>query len=641
MRARATHSTASIVPKVEGAAQLHFVAQLLEQVELRHGIARPLGIEVQIESPRGLVEIEAIATASPRIEALVFGPGDYAASAGMPQLTVGAIEPRYPGHLWHYALARASRPPRTPSGCRRSTALSPRSATSAGLAESARLSRALGFDGKWALHPDQIAVCNDVYSPTLPEVERAARIIEAHARTRTATEGRGAAVFEGEMIDEASRRMAEAVVQRARAAGVIDRGGGEHRERRAPSRDLRVLAIEQFGAGPWGTLQLADLGADVIKVEDPSSRGDVGSLRATLQRGRELDLLRVLQPQQAQHLARPAKSRVACGARGPRRGPATRSSRTCAATNRRSSAFATATSSTSTRASSAARSRASAWTGPRRDEGAYDWTVQGLAGWQSVTGQPDGPPIKSGLSLADFCGGYVAAIALLAGVWRARREGRGAEIDLSLFETSLAQLNYLATWVASRGYEPVRRANSAHQSLVPFQNFETADGWMVVACPKQSLWERLCGAIDRRDLLDDERFSTFALRDANRDELLARPRRGLRSRARPPSGSNGWLPRASRAPRSNSVAEALADAQVLRPRRRRRTRPPAGSGRCGTSRSPVRIEGFTPPLRRAPYRGEHTAAVLRDLCGYDSTHDRRTGRERCLRRVAIADEASA
>ena len=91
-------------------------------------------------------------------------------------------------------------------------------------------------------------------------------------------------------------------------------------------------------------------------------------------------------------------------------------------------------------------------TGPRAAEGAYDYTLQGLAGWQSVTGDPAGPPTKSGLSLVDFCGGYVAALAMVAGVWRARRDGRGADIDLSLFEVALAQLTYLGTWVASRGY---------------------------------------------------------------------------------------------------------------------------------------------------------------------------------------------
>ena len=175
--------------------------------------------------------------------------------------------------------------------------------------------------------------------------------------------------------------------------------------------------------------------------------------------------------------------------------------------------------------------------------------MQGLAGWQSLTGDPDAPPTKSGLSLADYCGGYVAAIAILAGVWRARRDGRGADIDLSLFETSLAQLAYVGTWVASHGYQPVRRANSAHQSIVPFQNFETLDGWVVVACPKQSLWERLCATIERPDLLDGRALPDVrAARRASRRAARG-PRACVSRRARRPTGSSACRHRACRARR--------------------------------------------------------------------------------------------
>ena len=137
-----------------------------------------------------------------------------------------------------------------------------------------------------------------------------------------------------------------------------------------------------------------------------------------------------------------------------------------------------------------------------------------------LTGGPTQPPTKSGLSLVDFCGGYVAALATLAGVWQARRDGRGCDADLSLFETALAQLTYIGVWVASRGFEPRRMADSAHQTMVPFQAFPTADGWIMVACPKQRLWERFCDAIGRPELPGDERFADFAARDRNRDVLV-------------------------------------------------------------------------------------------------------------------------
>ena len=252
--------------------------------------------------------------------------------------------------------------------------------------------------------------------------------------------------------------------------------------------------------------------------------------------------------------------------------------------------------------------------GPRAREGAYDWTVQGLAGWQSLTGDPEGPPTKSGLSLADYCGGYVAAIALLGGIWRARRDGVGGDIDLSLFETALAQLAYVGTWVASRDYTPIRRANSAHQSIVPFQNFETRDGWIVVACPKKHLWGRLCGVLEHPELLEDERFATFAGRDEHRDELLAVLEPAFRSRT-----TAEWLePLAAAGVPSapvNDVAAALADVQVAA----RQAVVESSHPVLGTVRQvapPLRLDGHVPSAERAPFRGEHTASVLRELCGY-------------------------
>jgi citrate lyase subunit beta / citryl-CoA lyase len=211
-----------IVPKVERASDLHFVAELLTQVEIRGGIARPLGIEAQIESPRGLVEIERIAAATPRLEALIFGPGDYAAAAGMPQLTVGALEPPGEAHIFHYALARLA----TAACAFGLQAIDGPYADIRdldGLATSARRSHALGFEGKWALHPDQVPVCNGVYAPTATELDHAERIIDAYEQARM-RDGSGAALFESEMIDEASRRMAEATVERARAAGLVVEG---------------------------------------------------------------------------------------------------------------------------------------------------------------------------------------------------------------------------------------------------------------------------------------------------------------------------------------------------------------------------------------------------------------------------------
>lgn len=403
----------------------------------------------------------------------------------------------------------------------------------------------------------------------------------------------------------------------------------------APLADVRILAVEQYGAGPWGTLQLADLGAEVIKIEDPSVGGDVGRYVPPYQqdesslffetfnrnkRSVSLDLRHPGSRRVFEDLVRECDA-VFSNLRGDQ--PARLGLRHRDLLHVKPSIVCCSLS-------------GFGMDGPRAGEGAYDWTVQGLAGWQSVTGEPAGPPTKSGLSLVDFCGGYVAAIAILAGVWRARRDGEGADIDLSLFETALAQLTYLGTWVASHDYQPVRRPNSAHQSMVPFQNFETLDGWIVLACPKQSLWERLCRALERPELLEDDRYATFALRDEHREELLAVLEPALRARSTP-----DWLELLSEAgvpcAPVNDIAAALADVQTAA-RGAVLEIPHPVLGAVKQVATPLRIDGFTPPAARGPFRGEDTAAVLRDLCGYAESDIAGLGRDGVFGDVALKTE---
>jgi crotonobetainyl-CoA:carnitine CoA-transferase CaiB-like acyl-CoA transferase len=380
-----------------------------------------------------------------------------------------------------------------------------------------------------------------------------------------------------------------------------------------PLADVRVLAVEQYGAGPWGTLQLADLGAEVIKVEDPSSGGDVGRYVPPYQQGEDslffetfnrnkksisLDLRHPDSRSVLEDLVR-AVDVVYSNLRGdhPKRLRITYDDLkdvnpriVCCSL----SGFG--------------------MTGPRSAEGGYDYMMQGLGGWMSLTGEPDGPPTKSGLSLVDLSGGYVSAIALLAGLWQARREGVGCDCDVSLFETALHELMYVGTWVASRGYQPRRLAESAHPSIVPFQNFPTADGWIVVACPKQKFWLRLCEALERPDLAADPRYESFAGRNDHRGELVPELRRSFSERP-----TEEWLERLSAAgvpnARVNEVDEALADHQVAARRSVVETEHPR-LGRVRQVATPLRVGTEEKPARRAPFRGEHTEQVLFDLCGY-------------------------
>jgi citrate lyase subunit beta/citryl-CoA lyase len=215
------HLHCVMVPKVESAADVHFVVGVLDQLERKHHRDHAIGLEVQIESPRGLIAIEEIAGASPRVETLIFGPGDYAAAAGMPQLSVGAVAPDDPGDHWHYVLARIVTTARA-FGLQAIDGPYAAIRDPEGFAEVAGRSRLLGFDGKWALHPDQIAVCNEIYAPTRAEFDRAESILTAYQFAH-AEESRGAATFEGEMIDEATRKMALAIVERGVAVGMVAR----------------------------------------------------------------------------------------------------------------------------------------------------------------------------------------------------------------------------------------------------------------------------------------------------------------------------------------------------------------------------------------------------------------------------------
>jgi crotonobetainyl-CoA:carnitine CoA-transferase CaiB-like acyl-CoA transferase len=253
-------------------------------------------------------------------------------------------------------------------------------------------------------------------------------------------------------------------------------------------------------------------------------------------------------------------------------------------------------------------------TGPRSGEPGYDYILQGLAGWMELTGEPGGPPTKTGISLVDYSGGLVAAVSLMAGIHAAQRDGRGMNCDVSLFDTAIGLLTYIATWHLSRGYEPQRRARSAHPSLVPFQNFPTADGWIVVTCPKEKFWTRLAHEIGHPALANDSRFSSFAGRSDHAAELLDILEGAFRQQT-----SAYWLERLAKAGVPcgpiNTVAEAMQDAHTKARGLVVETDHPA-LGAVRHVASPVRVGEDQPNYRRAPRRNEDADYVLRDLLGY-------------------------
>lgn len=205
-----------LVPKVGVPGDVYLTDALLTQIEAAKGIGSRIGIDVLIETALGMANVEAIATSSKRLEAMHFGVADYAASMRARTVSIGGLNPDYPGDQWHASLTRmivacrayGLRPIDGPFGDFKD----PEAFLAA-----ARRGAALGIEGKWAIHPSQIELANQVFSPPAAEVARAQRILESLAQA--AREGKGAAQLDGRMIDAASARMAQNVVDMAKAIG--------------------------------------------------------------------------------------------------------------------------------------------------------------------------------------------------------------------------------------------------------------------------------------------------------------------------------------------------------------------------------------------------------------------------------------
>lgn len=380
-----------------------------------------------------------------------------------------------------------------------------------------------------------------------------------------------------------------------------------------PLQDVRVVSIEQFGAGPFASLQLADLGAEVIKIEDPRNGGDVGRYVPPFRSGDGSLFFESFNRNKRSiclDLSVPAGRKVFEDLVA--RSDALFSNLRGDVPERLRIRYADLED-VNPRLVCCCLS-GFGMDGPRRSEPAYDYILQGLAGWMSLTGEPDGPPAKSGLSLVDYCGGLVAALAIVVGIHAARRDGVGRDCDVSLFDTAIAMLTYPATWYLTAGHRAERIERSSHPSIVPFGNFPTRDGWIVIACAKQKFFVSLADALGRPELASDRRFADFDARRDNRRELTAILDRILRS-----DTTASWVRRLSAAgvpcAPVNDVAAALADPQTAA----RRLIVATEHDDFGTVRSvasPVRVGGSQVPHRRAPHLDEDAGYVLRDLLGY-------------------------
>ncbi len=381
-----------------------------------------------------------------------------------------------------------------------------------------------------------------------------------------------------------------------------------------PLHGVRIVAVEQFGAGPFGTLHLADLGAEIVRIEDPGTGGDVSRYMPpghqgsdslyfdSFNRGKRslvLDLKTEAGKEVLHRLARSAQAVYA-----NLRGDVVRGlGLTYEALSPLNPAIVCCTLSAYGR------------DGDRSTEPGYDPLIQAEAGWAALTGEPGGPPVKSGLSVADYSAGLMAAIGMLAAIMEAQRTGRGRDVDVSLYDVALAFHNYRATWYLTAGVRGERTPSSSHPSIVPFQFFATSDGHLAVACAKEKFFRALAEGLDLDELVNDPRFTDFEARRLHRDELVKILEGRLREQP-----TDYWVKllrgRVPIAPVRSM--EAALDRGELEQRGILASYWHQALGQVATVGLPIKISGFTPEYRPGPRLNGDGDTLLQEA-GYEGS----------------------
>jgi crotonobetainyl-CoA:carnitine CoA-transferase CaiB-like acyl-CoA transferase len=374
-----------------------------------------------------------------------------------------------------------------------------------------------------------------------------------------------------------------------------------------PLEGVRILTLEQFGAGPYASMLLADLGADVIKIENAATGGDAArhvgphmlangdsqyfqtwnmnkrsvalDIKSADGRAEFLALVRTadavmnnLRGDQPEKLGldyaslRPVNPKIVC-----------------------------------LHISAYGRDNArKTWPG-------YDFLMQAEAGMMSLTGEPDGPPARVGASMVDYMTGAVGSSGLLACILRAHKTGIGCDVDTCLFDVAMHQLGYSAIWYLNEGDVSRRQPRSAHLSVAPVQTFPTADGWIFIMCMTDKFWIKLADALGRADLKTDARFTTPALRQRNRDALTQVLDQELRRRPTRAwiEAFAGMLPAAP----VYELDQAL-DAEFPRQTGMVRNVPTADRPDFRVLGNPIKIDGERPQQAAPPALGADNDAVL-------------------------------
>ena len=381
-----------------------------------------------------------------------------------------------------------------------------------------------------------------------------------------------------------------------------------------PLNGLRILAVEQYGAGPFGTQFLADQGAEVIKIENPNTGGDfareVGPYFFTdtdseffhAYNRNKKSLTLDLESQEGQKVFKDlviTADAIASNLRGdvPEKLGLTYDS--LSKTN-----------------PSIVCAHLSAYgrTGSRADWPGFDYLMQAEAGFFSLTGEPGGPPTRFGLSVVDQMTGLGLAYGLLVGVTGARASGKGRDIDVILFDIAMSNNAYPAVWYLNEGHVQGRMARSAHPVLCPCQLYKTKNSWIYIMCNKEKFWPELCEAVNRSEWIDDIRFKKFPNRHENRELIETMLDCVLMENT-----TAGWLEifggKVPAAP-VNSLQQAL-DNTFMGEDGRIQSIQLDGYGEYRMLNSPIKCGGDKTPNNAAPKLGADTYDILYEI-GYNA-----------------------
>jgi crotonobetainyl-CoA:carnitine CoA-transferase CaiB-like acyl-CoA transferase len=380
-----------------------------------------------------------------------------------------------------------------------------------------------------------------------------------------------------------------------------------------PLAGLRVLTFENFGAGPFGSMYLADLGAEVIKIENREQGGDATRAMGPFFLGehdsqffqafnlnkKSVTLnLKLPAGREAFHRLVRTADVVLNNLRGDQPGKLGLDYTTLGPVNPRVlCAHLSAYGRDNDR---------KAWPG-------YDYLMQAEAGYLHLSGEPGSPPARMGLSIVDYMTGITTAVAILSSLVGVLKGGRGHDIDVSLFDVALHQLTYPGVWYLNSGYRTERLPRSAHPSAGPVQLQRTRDGWIFIMCMTQKFWTELVRTLERPGLATHADYATVEARRANREALTAELDAifATATTAAWLGKLQGVLPAAP----VYDLPQAL-DNPYLRDIGMVRHLPHPALAAHRVLANPIKLDGERLPSRLAPTLGEHTEAVLREL-GYD------------------------